>query len=102
MDKANNGQEAFNLVRANKSCESPYHNPYELVILDNRMPYISGVEVAEKIREYQANGDVSLQTKVVLATGETRCIDEKSLFDKIILKPIKAAEFRQFIVGLNL
>ena len=66
------------------------------------MPYLSVVEVAEKIREYQANGDVSLQTKVVLATGETRCIDEKSLFDKIIMKPIKAAEFRQFIVGLNL
>lgn len=100
MDKASNGQEAFNMIRANKTCDASVHYPYELVILDNMMPLLSGIEVAERVREYQANGDISSATKLVLATGDTRC--QMPIFDRIFVKPIKAADFREFIEGLKL
>eukprot|EP00347_Sterkiella_histriomuscorum_P011293 403373008 len=55
IDKAYDGRDAFQKFTNNFnaiSCNNPeLHNPYQLVMLDNQMPLLTGIEVAQKIRE---------------------------------------------------
>eukprot|EP00347_Sterkiella_histriomuscorum_P008792 403343733 len=55
IDKAYDGRDAFQKFTNNFnaiSCNNPeFHNPYQLVMLDNQMPLLTGIEVAQKIRE---------------------------------------------------
>jgi CheY-like chemotaxis protein len=53
-----------------ESCGNSNHASYELVILDNHMPVLSGIETARIIRELQLKGTVSQTLKVALASGD--------------------------------
>ena len=56
IDRVFNGEEALlkimeNVKRGN--CQSDDHQTYKLVILDNKMPILSGIETGKRIRMAQ-------------------------------------------------
>lgn len=51
IEEAEDGIEAFEKFQTNN---------YDLVILDNMMPGMTGIEVAEKIRSHTANHDIDI------------------------------------------
>lgn len=55
VDKCFNGRDALSKIFANYAnpC-SESHAPYKIVILDNRMPLLSGEEAAKQIRRMKA------------------------------------------------
>ncbi|RLJ61458.1 LuxR family two component transcriptional regulator [Lacinutrix venerupis] len=63
LGKAEDGQSAYNLIIK--------HKP-DIAILDIRMPYLTGLEVAEQCQKHK------LDTKVILITFD----NEEALFDK--------------------
>lgn len=42
------------------------HEPYRLVLLDNSMPLLNGIEVAQIVRQMQEKGELSQITKLAL------------------------------------
>ena len=73
IDKAYNGQEALNKLEKNHKepkCKSKNHKTYELIILDNNMPILTGVATAKKIRALQKSKDFSPDLKLVLFSGD--------------------------------
>lgn len=109
--KAFNGQDAINAMahnRLNPTClgsATHHHRPFKLVILDNQMPVLTGIEAARKIREMQATGAIAKETKLVLFSGDDMVnnhhqaeLDKGSgLFDHILPKPVQRSEFEHFI-----
>lgn len=63
LGKAEDGQAAYNLIIK--------HKP-DIAVLDIRMPYLTGLDVAEQCQKYE------LDTKVILITFD----NEEALFDK--------------------
>jgi CheY-like chemotaxis protein len=47
-----------------------HHRPFRVVILDNQMPILSGIEAAKKVREMQETGAISKETKLALFSGD--------------------------------
>ena len=46
------------------------HEPYRLVLLDNSMPLLNGIEVAQIVRQMQEKGELSQITKLALISGD--------------------------------
>ena len=46
------------------------HTKYQMILLDNNMPQMTGIETAAKIREWQSRGLISPDVKLVLVTGD--------------------------------
>eukprot|EP00347_Sterkiella_histriomuscorum_P002912 403366314 len=103
IDKAFNGRDALSKFELNykgfqKNCTD--HKAYKLVILDNQMPFLKGIEVGRKIREIQ---DINSQNaNLVLLSGDdhsqqsTNQIQE--IFDQIIKKPVSMADLKTIII----
>jgi len=73
IDKAYNGQEALSKLEINHKepkCKSKLHKTYELIILDNNMPILTGVATAKKIRALQKIREFSPDLKLVLFSGD--------------------------------
>ena len=53
IDKAYNGRQALNMILSNQSgsCGSMNHCSYKVVITDNNMPVMNGIEFAEEVRK---------------------------------------------------
>ncbi len=50
IDKAFNGQEALNKLTSKKRECGRSHQAFKIIILDNNMPILTGVETAKRIR----------------------------------------------------
>ncbi|TNV84137.1 hypothetical protein FGO68_gene10065 [Halteria grandinella] len=86
-EKANNGREAMD------------HRPFRIVLLDNQMPLMSGIEVAKAVRNMQHRNLISPKLKLLLLTGEDlggRLI-HKELFDQVLAKPINSTLLQKII-----
>ncbi|KAJ3040075.1 hypothetical protein HK097_002658 [Rhizophlyctis rosea] len=82
MDLANNGEEAYNMVKANQS--------YELVFMDMQMPIMGGIEATEKIRndpEIKKQPYVIALTANAMDTDRVRCIEAG--MNAHLSKPVK-------------
>jgi CheY-like chemotaxis protein len=45
-------------------------DPYGLIILDNSMPYLTGVECARELRAMQQQDKLPAATKILLISGD--------------------------------
>jgi CheY-like chemotaxis protein len=88
IHKAFNGVEAIEMVNRslivpvmdgpNLSCEpfvtSPLtergDNQFNLIILDNTMPFMTGMDCARKLREMQEVGILSPSVKIIMISGD--------------------------------
>ena len=128
VDRAFNGREAIRLIEKN-AIEPPcglvgaqensdplafikrktlhYHERYRLVMLDNNMPIMTGLEAAVNLRQLHDRQQADLSnTKLVLITGDEvrgsrvdsdfKAIIGK-VFDDILSKPLTRLEFEAFI-----
>eukprot|EP00347_Sterkiella_histriomuscorum_P004818 403358973 len=96
IDTVFNGRDAYakfeiNYINYQQSCND--HHAYKLVILDNQMPFLRGIEVAKKIRELQ---NVNRQNaKIVLLSGDNFSqqsnIQNQGIFDYVVKKPVSMA-----------
>jgi signal transduction histidine kinase/CheY-like chemotaxis protein len=86
VDIANNGLEAFEKRRAKK---------YDLIFMDIEMPVMDGIEVTQKILEYEKYDDIPHIPIVALTANALKGDKEKFLeqgMDEYIAKPIETAE----------
>jgi CheY-like chemotaxis protein len=88
--KAYQGALAVSLLLQNLNQPCSNHRPFRVVITDNKMPVMGGVEAAREIRKLQSEGNLSKKTKVALLTGDGFLVNEEDgkLFDLQLEKPI--------------
>eukprot|EP00347_Sterkiella_histriomuscorum_P014600 403360264 len=99
IDTAFNGRDAYakfeiNYINYQQTCKD--HQAYKLVILDNQMPFLRGIEVAKKIREIQ---NLNRQNaKIVLLSGDNFSqqsnIQNQGIFDYVVKKPVSMAALK--------
>ena len=85
VDTASNGSEALELLQ---------RQTYDLVISDWGMPVVSGLEVAEKVKQQTPD------TIVVLLTGwefEGTAVEDSTDIDLIFSKPFEKDDIKQII-----
>lgn len=67
------------------------HRPYRLIMMDQNMPIMGGIEGALQIRDMQRQGLVDPSVKIVLMSGDDAIIHEnedQGIFDRAMLKPL--------------
>lgn len=85
-----NGQEALDLIQK---------EPLDLIILDLRLPLISGLEVCKQIK----SNDKLKHIPVILFTASTNCVKEKAIevcADDYLIKPFEPEIFLQKVKKL--
>eukprot|EP00347_Sterkiella_histriomuscorum_P018473 403345385 len=102
IDKAFNGRDALSKFQQNyngskQNCNC--HQAYKLVILDNQMPFLKGIEVAKYIREIQNNSRQN--AKLVLLSGDDFSqqsnLEIQDIFDYVIKKPVSMAQLKSIV-----
>eukprot|EP00347_Sterkiella_histriomuscorum_P013635 403363966 len=91
VDQCYNGKQAIEKIIQNQEKICPNHKPYELIITDNQMPVMNGIEATIKLRKLQEQNQSYHFGRIVLLTGDEQMISNtqyQRLFDDIILKPI--------------
>ncbi|MCK3685537.1 ATP-binding protein [Maribellus sp. YY47] len=81
-DEAENGQQAVGLALKNK---------YRLIMMDIRMPVLSGIEASQKIRK---NGNTS---PIIALSANKKSQETDDIFDAFLEKPFKEAELYSVI-----
>ncbi len=83
-----NSQEAFDLF-----CSDP--DRFDLIITDQTMPKLTGMQMAEKMRQ------IKKDMPIILSTGYSSAIDEKGVHEisvnEIIMKPVAIEELSECI-----
>ena len=128
VDQAFNGREAIRLIEKNAN-DPPcghlaaqksdrlalnprkllhQHEQYRLIMLDNNMPIMSGLEAAVSLRQMHDRQQLDLSnTKLILITGDevrgSRVDSDfketiEKVFDEILSKPMSRLEFEAFII----
>eukprot|EP00347_Sterkiella_histriomuscorum_P017889 403347588 len=101
IDKCFNGQEARQNILDNQQpnfiCKE--HQQYKLVITDNNMPIMTGIQFAKQIREEQNKEKVCKSLKMVLLSGDYKPLkeNENHIFDDVLMKPLKLQELKDII-----
>jgi len=80
---AGNGQEAYDLMDLHKK-----DSPYQLILLDIKMPIMSGIEFSKKIKK-QKNKPVIIAVTAVSERIENEKLITKGLINDYLIKPIK-------------
>ena len=70
---------------------------YSLIVTDLRMPGMSGIEFANKIRELNSKVKIFLTTAFDIADIKDYEDYQKAKIDKVLQKPIKLATLKKFI-----
>lgn len=87
-DFASNGNEALSAV---KPCDVS-HNPYDLVLLDYKMPELDGIEFVKRIREHEEQAGINLGEGVpiimITAYEEVFMKAFRHGADDYVLKPV--------------
>jgi CheY-like chemotaxis protein len=114
--KAYDGQSAIDKLNDSMAKKCLNHKNIKLLILDNSMPIMSGIEVATVVRNKMVEGIYPTDIMIVLLTGEraTSLSDlifsrnnknrNGGLFDYIYEKPIKEKDLKYLLneCGLGL
>ena len=87
FDLANNGLEALNLYKANK---------YDLILMDEQMPVMNGIETLREILDYEKENNLSHTPVSAITANVIKGSLENSLdngYDSFLGKPIILKEF---------
>lgn len=93
VDEACDGNECVSMLRSSMESDSPY----DLILLDNSMPKMSGPEASKLIR------DMGSSVKIIGVTGNARS-EDIDLFlshgaDRVILKPLHFDSIKDIVEG---
>eukprot|EP00347_Sterkiella_histriomuscorum_P012315 403369061 len=92
VEQCYNGQQALEKVLKNQEMTCMNHRPYDLIIIDNQMPVMNGIEATQRMKQIEEeNKDKIKLGRIVLLTGDEHLMTNEEysqLFDDIILKPI--------------
>jgi CheY-like chemotaxis protein len=110
IDRAFNGLEALNKVKSLIHSYQPDGSNqllmFDLILLDNSMPHLTGIECARALREMQNRGEIPASTKIMMISGDyfndDRREDLMNLFDEILSKPLKSDLFFSVLDKLGL
>ena len=93
VDTAKDGQDALD-----KILDSP--NPFDVLITDNRMPKLTGIELAQTLRTMNA------PLKMIMISGFSNLseagVDEGGLLDGFLSKPFESDELLDCLNNLGL
>eukprot|EP00347_Sterkiella_histriomuscorum_P022404 403338613 len=91
VDQCFNGKQALEKILENQRKSCLHHQSYDLIITDNQMPVMSGIQLTKELRIIQQQQNNLKIGRVVLLTGDESMLSNQEyshLFDDIILKPI--------------
>jgi len=96
FDIANNGKEAIELVKKNK---------YDLILMDENMPIMNGIEATKQIRKYEK--DNNLENVIISALTANALEGDKERFisagmDYYLSKPINIDKFKEILNNLKI
>jgi len=97
------GHEVIECTRGAEAIELfPKQRP-EIVILDQSLPEIKGIEVGKQIRQLENGPNVVLALITGTDNAALRQLAEEAGFDDFLLKPISITELANWVdrVGLN-
>ncbi|CDW73169.1 histidine kinase-dna gyrase b-and hsp90-like domain containing protein [Stylonychia lemnae] len=108
IEKVFNGREAIDKIRKNfqeqikdgetQSCKG--HCQYKIILLDNQMPLMNGIDVAQTIRLEFENQIQLGPYRIFLLSGDNFTKMDASLrnaFDDIIIKPISKQKIQEIL-----
>lgn len=72
------------------------HTP-DLAILDVTMPFLSGLEVADRIRRVARLKDVKIIVLTAMRDERTRDLARAAKVDALVLKPLEGKDFRALV-----
>ena len=93
VDAFTNPEEALQKFKSN--AES-----YRLVLLDNKMPALSGIQLAEKVKEANPNVKVLVLTALKVRNNELSDVSSSTNVDGFIQKPVGIKELTDKILSL--
>ncbi|CDW81597.1 multi-sensor hybrid histidine kinase [Stylonychia lemnae] len=112
IEKLFNGKDAINhLVKVfestnqqkfelqNKTCNN--HQPYKLILLDNQMPFKTGIQVAQELKSMYGDLIEQLNIKLAMISGDGDLLQNhiyQETFDYLLQKPLSVSRLRQIIV----
>ena len=79
------------LVHGSRPVRCLNHRPYRLVMMDQNMPTMGGIEGTLQLREMQRQGLVDPSVKIVLMSGDEAVVhqnEQQGIFDRALLKPL--------------
>jgi DNA-binding response OmpR family regulator len=93
VDAFTNPEEALQKFKSN--AES-----YRLVLLDNKMPTLSGIQLARKVKEANPNVKVLVLTALKVRNNELSDVSSSTNVDGFIQKPVGIKELTDKILSL--
>jgi len=88
IEEAENGEEAVEMAR---------QQPYDVILMDSRMPKLNGIEATEAIREESKN----METPIIALSAAVTDEDKKSYFDSgmnaVLGKPFRESQLLKII-----
>ena len=92
FDIAKNGLEAVNLYKQN-------HNKYDVILMDENMPIMNGIEASKKIIAYEKENNIP-HTPIIAVTANALKGDEErflEIMDEYIPKPIDIDKLKEVL-----
>jgi DNA-binding response OmpR family regulator len=95
----NEGHTVFSFTDPTLALEYFKQTPqeYSLIITDLRMPGLSGLQLARKIRELDTNVKIFLMTAFETKDLENQTEYQEARIDKLIQKPIRFSDLRLLV-----
>ena len=93
VDVAQNGKVALEMIIDSHKRE----NPYSVIYIDNNMPFMSGLEVMKRVREFESDNNLK-PIYAVSTSGDMLDLEaEGSDFNEYVGKPFRMAEIRKIL-----
>ncbi len=96
IDTASNGMDAYKMY-----CE----NPYDIILMDGRMPVMDGHEATQKIRTYEKEKSLENPAIIIALTGSDTEHEMKACItsgmNACMLKPFRINEFLEIVKDFN-
>jgi len=93
LEKATNGKMAFEMIIDSHKKGLPY----DVIYIDNNMPFMSGLEVMQNVREFERDNKLKA-VYAVSTSGDTLSLyGNDNNFNEYVGKPFRAAEIREVL-----
>ena len=105
VDTADDGQEALKMIIQNKAdakCGTSDHTSYKLLITDNQMPQMTGLELIERVHNLKNQNLMPKSLKLVLLSGDYHNLPLVEGIEKVYQKPITRVQLSDLLTRVEL
>jgi CheY-like chemotaxis protein len=82
------------------------NKPYDLILMDVKMPVMDGLEATQKIRQIETGLDGNCHIPIIAMTASNSCEEAKLCceagMDDFLSKPFNIDDFRNILKSINL